>query len=80
MNWFERLTGFRETSYAETQARLSVVEGCLQDPSSGRERAVGTFTIPSLVELRASAAAVRRPGQLQLSIVEGDVRDMHRQA
>lgn len=78
MSWFERLTGFREMSYVETQIRLSVVEGRLQAPSSIRGRAIGAFSMPSLVELRASVAAVRRPGRLQLSIVEGDVRDMHR--
>ena len=27
MDWFEKLTGFRETGYEETRARLEVVDG-----------------------------------------------------
>lgn len=77
MDWFERLTGFRETSYTETQSRLSVIDGRLHSRDTDRTYAVGTLTLPSLAELRTAAAAVRRPGRLQLSIAEGDVREMH---
>ena len=79
MDWFERLTGFRETLYAETQSRLSVIDGRLHSPGTDRTYAVGTLTLPSLAELRSAAGAVRRSGRLRLSIVEGDVRAMHRQ-
>jgi len=30
MDWFEKLTGFRETGYEETRARLEVVDGKLR--------------------------------------------------
>ncbi|SFM04992.1 hypothetical protein [Methylobacterium pseudosasicola] len=79
MDWFERLTGFRETWYAETQSRLSVIDGRLHSRNTNRTYAVGTLTLSSLAELRSAASAVRRSGQLRLSIVEGDVRTMHRQ-
>ena len=77
MDWFERITGFREAGYAETQARLSVRDGRLVRSGPGHSYAVGTLSLPSLANLRTAAAAVVRPGRLRLSIVEGDVREMH---
>ncbi|MCJ2044480.1 hypothetical protein MKK58_08030 [Methylobacterium sp. J-078] len=78
MDWFKRLTGFRETTYEQTQGRLRVVDGHLVRQDTGEGFAVGTLTMPSLSELRTAAAHVHRPGRLRLSIVEGDVRAMHR--
>ncbi|GJD51212.1 hypothetical protein OPKNFCMD_3964 [Methylobacterium crusticola] len=80
MDWFERLTGFREGSYGETQARLSVAEGRLRCRGTERSCAVGTLTLPSLAELRAGAGASDPPGRARLSILEGDVRALHRAA
>ncbi|GJE57739.1 hypothetical protein [Methylobacterium thuringiense] len=79
MDWFERLTGFRESSYARTQAHLRLIDGRLIRQDSGEGFAVGTLTLPSLSELRVAAATVKRPGRLRLSIVEGDVSVMHRE-
>ncbi|GJD92404.1 hypothetical protein BHAOGJBA_5958 [Methylobacterium hispanicum] len=78
MDWFERLTGFREAGYQETQARLRIVDGRLVREGSAESYAVGTLTLPSLAELRTAAAGVHRPGRLRLSIVEGDARALHR--
>lgn len=78
MDWFEGITGFREKPYAETRDALSVVDGRLHAHGRDRGVAVGTLTLPSLAELRAEAAAVAGGGRLRLSIVEGDVRAMHR--
>lgn len=78
MDRFERLTGFREAGYGETQARLRVVDGRLVNRETGERFAVGTLTLPSLAGLRIAARSARRPGRLRLSIVEGDVRAMHR--
>ena len=77
MDWFERLTGFRETRYAESQAQLLMVNGHLVKRGTDQSYAVGTLSLPSLAELRVAAAAVDRPGKLRLSVVEGDVRAMH---
>ena len=80
MDWFERLTGFKERSYSDTQRRLSVVDGRLYCVGAPYSPAVGTLTLPSLAELRTRAAEVALPGKLRLSIVEGDIRAMHRQS
>ncbi|GJE42183.1 hypothetical protein [Methylobacterium soli] len=77
MDWFERLTGFRETTYTRTKAQLRMVDGRLVRPATGESFEVGALTLPSLAELRAAAAAVHHPGRLRLSIVEGDVRALH---
>lgn len=78
MDWFEGITGFREKPYAQTRDALSVVDGRLHTHGRDRGVAVGTLTLPSLAELRAEAAAAPGGGRLRLSIVEGDVRAMHR--
>ena len=78
MDWFEKITGFREKPYAETLAALSVIDGRLHAHGRDSGVAVGTLTLPSLAELQAEAAAVAGSGRLRLSIVEGDVRAMHR--
>ena len=72
MDWFERLTGFREGAYEATRARLQVRDGRLL---GDRSAAVGRFSLPSLAKLRA--AAPPRQGRSRLGIVEGDVRAMH---
>jgi hypothetical protein len=59
MDWFERLTGFRETQHASTQRRLCVEGGCLVREGSGDRFAVGTLTLPSVAELRAAACGGR---------------------
>jgi hypothetical protein len=80
MSWFERLTGFPERSYDETRARLSVSAGRLHSKVNGRSWAVGELRVASLQSLRERAAAAGAPrGQLRLSIVEGDARELHRQ-
>ncbi|TXM97745.1 hypothetical protein FV242_30800 [Methylobacterium sp. WL64] len=78
MDWFERLIGFGETGYGETRARLCMVGDRLIREGTGESFGVGTLTLTSVAELRAAVAAVHRPGRLKLSIIEGDVRALHR--
>ena len=78
MDWFERLTGFPERGYEDTQAGLSLDGGLLRCLRGGRGAAVGSLTLPSLSELRARAGTVHLAGRLRVSIAEGDVRAMHR--
>lgn len=78
MDWFERITGFRETSYEDTQRRLSAVEGCLHVDGASRGWKVGRLELPTLGELRSQVAALphaRSP--LRLSVAQGDVRRLH---
>ena len=77
MSWFERVTGFRETGYAETRDRLRVKDGRLMSEAGGPGHAVGELELVSLDALRARARGVTVPGRLTLGVAEGDVRRMH---
>jgi hypothetical protein len=79
MDWFEKLTGFRETSYAETRARLTVEGKWLRSHVNGASYVIGELELASLQSLRESAqSAGGLPGRLKASVVTGDVRRMHR--
>ena len=80
MDWFRRLTGFGEDSYAQTRERLEVQGASLRSKVNGRSYGIGTFEMVSLQDLRQRvAASPGTPGRLGLSIVTGDVRQMHLQ-
>lgn len=81
MDWFERLTGFREMGYAATRDKLEVVGARLRSRINGAEYGIGTFELRSLQALRDEAlAGASLKGRLKLSIASGDVRAMHRKA
>lgn len=79
MDWFERLTGFPESSYQETRSKL-VVEGChLRSLMNGKSYGIGELQLPSLQSLRAASEIAKRSstGRLKVSVETGDVRKMH---
>jgi hypothetical protein len=79
MDWFEKLTGFREGCYEETRAKLKVDAGRLQSLVNGKSYWVGEFELVPLQTLRERARSVDGPPrQLKASVVRGDVRQMHR--
>ena len=79
MDWFEKITGFREVGYAETKARLEVVNGRLLSRTNGESYAIGDLKLLSLCDLRAAAKSAGKPsGRPKMSVVRGDVRQMHR--
>jgi len=80
MDWFERLTGFREQSYEATRAKLRVEGGRrLQSLINGKSYGIREFELASLRTLRERAASVTgMPGRLKVSVVTGDVREMHK--
>lgn len=79
MDWFEKLTGFAEHDYAETQAQLELKGNAFRSQVNGRRIGVGQFEMLSLAALREQASAVAsNDGQLAISNVSGDVRAMHR--
>ncbi len=81
MDWFERITGFKEDGYDETRARLSVVDGQLHSLHSTRTCGIGQLETPSLADLRLrSAGLARGKGPTRVSCVQGDVRRMHADA
>ena len=78
MDWFERLTGFREESYEATRAKLKVEGRYLHSLVNGNSHGIGQFELPSLQTLRERAVAVGgMSGRLKVNVVTGDVRQMH---
>lgn len=75
MDWFERLTGFREADYAQTRSRMVIEGDRLRSRVNGKSYRIGQFGLPSLAELRQQVRA--QPGKLTTRIVSGDVRALH---
>lgn len=81
MDWFERITGFRELDYEGTQARLWVENGRLRTAHTDRQYAIGRLETPTLGELRSRVAKLQVPGsRTSVSCIEGDARQLHAQA
>ena len=79
MDWFEKLTGFRETGYEETRARLEVAGGRLRSRVNDASYGIGELELVSLDALRERArSAGSLPGRVRTRVVTGDVRHMHR--
>lgn len=78
MDWFEKLTGFQETSYEATRQQLEVAGGQLRSRVNGRSYCIGALELVSLQELR-QRAAVADPtcGRLTFRNITGDVRALH---
>jgi hypothetical protein len=79
MDWFERLTGFREMDYDDTRTKLKVEGNRLQSLINRKSYGIGQLELVSLQTLRERAKSGRAiPGRLKVSVVRGDVRKMHR--
>lgn len=78
MDWFERITGFQESGYAATQARLKVEGDQLVNVTTGRRHGMGRLEVVSLAELRgrvgASSGAAMPVSPRRLA---GDIRRLH---
>jgi len=78
VDWFERLTGFVETDYASTRARLEVRSNKLISLVNGMSYRTGLLELASLSDLRNQVrSAQAASGRLRVSLVSGDVREMH---
>ncbi len=79
MDWFEELTGFQETGYEETRARLEIEGGKLRSRINGASYGIGQLELPTLQALRERVKTASGPrGRIKASVVTGDVRQMHR--
>ncbi len=79
MDWFEKLTGFRESSYEETRARLEVEGDSLRSRVNGARYGIGQLELTSLEAMRERAkSSGNLSGRIRTSVVTGDVRRMHR--
>ena len=52
MDWFERLTGFREANYEDTRAKLEVDGSRLQSLINGKSYGIGELELVPLQALR----------------------------
>jgi hypothetical protein len=82
MDWFERLTGFAESTgllgYEQTRQRLQVDGQTLTSLINGRRYGIGRLELGSLAALRQRAqSGAPVVGQRQLRIVQGNVRALH---
>jgi hypothetical protein len=78
MDWFEKLTGFREADYDETRARLEIAGTRLRSRVNRASYETGELELVSLQTLRERAeAGTHLPGRIRTSVVTGDVRRMH---
>jgi hypothetical protein len=57
MDWFERLTGFREGTYAETRAKLKVEGDRVHSLVNGKSCAIGRLELIPLGTLYANILA-----------------------
>jgi hypothetical protein len=80
MDWFAKLTGFKESSYDDTKQRLVVDGNRLRSTVNGQSYGFGILETPTLAQLRSGAAlaAPRVSGKLSVTNVRGDVRALHR--
>jgi hypothetical protein len=79
MDWFERLTGFREKSYADTKTKLVVDNGNLRSLVNGKSYRTGTLELVSLRDLRERVKQTCPPSaKSKVSAITGDIRRMHR--
>jgi hypothetical protein len=80
-NWFERLTGFTETTYDETRSNLAVEGRRLRTLVCGESYGIGELELVPLHVLRERARSGARPaGRLKVGVAVGDVREMHQAA
>jgi hypothetical protein len=73
MDWFERFTGFRETSYHDTRAKLKVDGRRLQSLINGKAYGIGELELVSLQALRERVqSGGGLLGRLKASVVTGE--------
>lgn len=78
MDWFTRITGFRESTYAETRAQLEVCGNTLRSRANGRSYGIGEFELASLDDVRARVASgTGAQGRPRMQSITGDVHKMH---
>jgi hypothetical protein len=78
VDWFEKLTGFPETDYRSTRAKLAVEGRRLRSLVNGASYGIGELQVVSLQDLRERALSDGGLTGRRASVVTGDVRSMHR--
>lgn len=79
MDWFERLTGFREQGYEATRKQFQLQGQQLRSLANGRVWEAGLLELASVQALRERALSSSTPrGRLKVASLVGDVRALHR--
>ncbi len=78
MDWFQRITGFREDNYARTREQLAVEGHELVSRVDGSRHGIGEFELVTLGELRDRASQGQLPAvPTAVRNVVGDARALH---
>ena len=78
VTWFEKLTGFAETSPQEVRKKITVDGDTMTSTVNGKAMVCGTLETPSLAELRERVRRiVSEPGRIELAQVVANVQDLH---
>ena len=76
MNWFEKLTGFRETNHADVQAKIVVKNDRLTSTVNNQTYQIGKLQVCTLKELREEL--LKEKGMITVSEVIGDAQELHK--
>ena len=77
MDWFERLTGFKEESPQQVRNNLFVEGDRIKSLVNGKSFIAGKLETPSLGELRQRIRGINKTGKLSLKEVVADVQSLH---
>jgi hypothetical protein len=77
MDWFQRITGFAEGDYANTQARLAVDGEFLVSRVDGRRHRIGQLETVTLKTLRARRGQAAEGRRTSVNCLAGDARALH---
>ena len=77
-DWFERITGFAESSYAETRAHLKVEGDKLINVQTSRRYGMGNLEVISLATLRERVGPLPQSSvPATVRRIRGDIRQLH---
>lgn len=80
MDWFDRITGFREIGYEDTRSKLAVQGQYLHSLVNHQRYAIGELKLISLRDMRELARqSTGDSGRLDVECVSGDIRKLHQQ-
>ena len=80
MNWFEKLTGFKEASPDQVRRNISINGEYLSSRINGASYRHGRLETPSLADLRERSASSAGDGSITVDQISADVRTLHRDA
>lgn len=77
MDWFEKLTGFKEESPQQVRENLTVTDNQVISRINNKKFIAGKLETPSLAELRQRIKPIDETGKLKLQEIIADVQTLH---